>query len=387
MKLAKKLIFFVIFIVCFVIVISYARGYRINFKEKTLTSTGIISLNSTPKSAKIYINDQFKGLTDTNLTLPPGEYKIEIKKDGYISWSKTVKLKGELVVNIDPILFPLNPSLTPLTNLGIIKAITLDDSNKIILFAKDGIYLFDSNQTPISFFPPLKTIIKKTYLSENIDFEKAQIITSPDLKQAIFDFNDNIFYLFSLEEENKETIQLSTDSKNTLLEAWENQKQKNYQKILEIYPKEFNKIASDSFKIISFSPDETKVLYQSKINVDLPIIINPPLVVANQAPETRQIKKNNLYVYDKKEDKNYEINGLNLKNPLVYWYFDSKHLVVEEDKKISIIDYDGQIKQTVYSGPFKEDFFAVTSDGKIIILANLNPEANELADLYLVGIK
>ncbi|MGB9883031.1 MAG: PEGA domain-containing protein [Microgenomates group bacterium] len=388
MKLVFKLIFFVIFIVLFVIVVSYARGYRINFKEKSLTSTGIISISSTPKSAKIYINGQFKGLTDTNLNLPPGEYQIEIKKDGYLNWSKKIKLKGELVVYVDPILFPINPSLTPLTNLGIIKAVSLSDSNKIVLFAKDGIYLFDNNQSPISFFPPLKTIVKKDYLPNEVDFKKASVIPSPDLKQAIFDFGDNIAYLFSLEEENKETVQIPIESKKTLVEAWNKQKQKNIQKILEVYPKEFSKIASDSFKIIAFSPDETKVIYQSEIDINLPLIIDPPLVAANQTPENRQIKKKAIYVYDKKEDKNYEIFSTETATQIpVKWYFDSKHLIIEENKKISVIDYDGQGKKTIYSGPFEPGFYTITSDGKIIILVNLNPETNELPDLYLVGIR
>jgi hypothetical protein len=52
-----------------------------------------------------------------------------------------------------------------------------------------------------------------------------------------------------------------------------------------------------------------------------------------------------------------------------------------------IVDYDDTNEQTVYSGPFEQNFVTVTPEGKLIILANLNPEANQFADLYLVGIK
>ena len=115
----------------------------------------------------------------------------------------------------------------------------------------------------------------------------------------------------------------------------------------------------------------------------------------------RNIEENSLYVYDKKEDRNYEIQISNTKflipNKIgnwkleignsISWYSDSKHLVINEGKKISFIDYDNQNKQTVFSGAFDEFFFKVGSDGKILILTNLNPDTNKFPDLYAVGIR
>lgn len=389
MKFIFKIILFFLFLIILGLVIAYARGYRVDFQNKSLNSTGIIAITSYPKTAKIYINNQFRGVTDANFTLPSGNYQVEIKKDGYTSWKKSIKLKGELVVNIDALLYPINPSLSPLTNLGIIKAIPIDSSNKVIVFSQSGIHLFEAAKRPLSFFPALKTIAKIELFPEGIDFYKATVDISPDLKQAIIDN-----YLISLEEENQSLIDLSLSetSKETLISAWEEQKLANFSKILETYPLEFRKIASESFKIISFSPNETKVLYQALKDVKLQSIINPPLIATNQTQEKREIKKDYLYVYDKKEDKNYEISQINsnhqsLAGSFIQWYFDSRHLVIEEDKKISIIDYDNENKQTVYSGPFEANFFTTSSDGKIIILANLNPQANQLPDLYLVGIR
>lgn len=381
MKFFFRLLFFVSFVAILGLVIAYARGYRFDFQNKSLSSTGIIAATSYPKTAKIYINDQLRGVTDTNITLSPGNYQIEIKKEGYTSWKKSIRLKGELVVNIDALLYPINPSLSPLTNLGIVKAVPLDDSNRIVVFAETGVYLFEAAKRPLSFFPPLKTIAKKELFPEDMDFSKAQVNISPDLKQAIVDN-----YLLSLDGENESVLDLSLSetSKETLINAWEEQKQANFLKILETFPMDFSKIASDSFKVISFSPNETKVLYQATKDTGLPQMITPPLIATNQTKETRKLEKDNFYIYDKKEDKNYEIQNPKSK---IQWYFDSKHLVVEEEKKISIVDYDNENKQTVYSGPFEANFFTTSSDGKIIILANLNPEANKLPDLYLVGIR
>lgn len=389
MKFIFKTTLFFLFLIVLVLVIAYARGYRFDIQNKSLNSTGIIAITSYPKTAKIYINNQFKGVTDANFTLPSGNYQVEIKKDGYTNWKKSIKLKGELVVNIDALLYPINPSLSPLTNLGIIKAIPLESSNKIIIFSQSGIHLFEAIKKPLSFFPPLKTIAKIELFPKDIDLSKATVDISPDLKQAIIDN-----YLISLEEENQSIINLSLSetSKENLINAWEEQKLANFSKILETYPLEFRKIASDYFNIVSFSPNETKVLYQALKDVELPPMITPPLISTNQTQEKRELKKDYLYVYDKKEDKNYLIsqstnNHQLLTTSYIQWYFDSRHLVIEEDKKISIVDYDNENKQTIYSGPFEAGFFTTSSDGKIIILANLNPQANELPDLYLVGIR
>lgn len=392
MKLLSRLIFFILFVGVLAIVIVYARGYRFDYKNKALTSTGIIALSSFPRTAKIYVDNVLKGVTDTNLTLPPGNYQVDIKKDGYTTWSKKVNLKGELVINLDAILYPINPTLSPLTNLGVIKAFPLDDSDKVIVLAQDGIYLFETSRSQLPFFTPLKTIVKKTLLPEAVDFSKSTVTVSPDLKQAIFDFDQEgeFSYLFSLDQENVDTTKLPLLSKQTLIEAWQKQKQENYLKILETYPKDFAKVASDSFNLISFSPDETKILYQTTINISLPPMITPALIATNQTAETRTLEKNNLYVYDKKEDKNYLINTsskLPFTNDQIQWYFDSRHLVIEEKNKLSIADYDDNNLQPVYSGPFEENFFTTTSDGEIAILANLNPEVNKLPDLYLVGIR
>jgi hypothetical protein len=380
MKLLSRLLIIFLFVAILGIVIAYARGYRFDFQNKGFSSTGIIAITSVPKTSKIYLNDHLKGVTDANLTLAPGKYKIEIKKEGFTSWLKNVNLKGELVVNLDVLLYPINPSLSPLTNLGVIKAVPLQDDNKVVVFTEEGIYLFETARRPLSFFPPLKTLVKKELFPEDLDFSKVEVLISPDQKQAIVDN-----YLISLEEENQSILDLSLskESKQTLISAWEEQKRENFLKILETYPADLAKIASDSFKVISFSPTETKVLYQSKTDISLPPMITPPLIVTNQTPENRSLKKGGYYIYDKKEDKNYEISNTSS----IFWYFDSRHLVVEEDRKISIVDYDNSNRQAVYSGPFEANFFTTTSDGKIIVLANLNPEGNKLPDLYLVGIR
>lgn len=393
MKFLYRLFLTVVFLSAFAFVVAYARGYRIDIGQKSLVPTGIMSVTSYPKAAKIYVDGVLKGVTDTNLTMAPGNYKVEIQKDGYTSFSKNVNLKGELVATIDALLFPLNPTLAPLTNLGIIKAVSLGDAEKIIIFSDTGIHLFEGGRKPLPFFPPLKTVILKENLPTEIDLTTSLVTVSPDGKEAIFEFgeeNTAQAYLLSLEGENLTPFDV-TQSKATLIEAWEAQKLANNLKVLETFPANFYKLASDSSTILSFSPTETKVLYKANKTVTLPPMITPPILAANQTQETRDIQEGVIYIYDKKEDKNYQIANASEAEKLIdqsiQWYFDSRHLLINEGKKIVVVDYDNTNKKTVYSGPYENGFFTTTLDGRIITLSNLNPEANERPDLYLVGTR
>lgn len=393
MNIIQRLLVIAAFLTILIVVIAFARGYRLDMQKKSLTPTGILAISSSPKAAKIYINNELQGATDTNLTLPPGDYQVEVKKEGYTNWNKQVSLKGELVLTIDALLLPLNPSLSPLTNLGIVKAVPLDQTDQILLFTPDSIYLFDASTKPLSFMTPLKLILLKKNLPPDIDFIPKAVYFSPDYQQAIMEFNQppkkTITYLLSLGEENKNLFDVTT-SEQTLLAAWDKQKQADEQKIIETFPLDIVKIASDSFHIVSFSPSETKILYEATQPVTLPPIINPPLIATNQTKEERTLKKGHLYVYDMKEDKNYEISNFKFQvsnsDPVV-WYPDSRHLIFLDGKKVSIVDYDDTNKQTIYSGPFEKSFFTETSNGTLVILTNLNPEENKLPDLYAVGIK
>ncbi len=426
-KFALRLILITVFIALLVGIIAYARGYRYDTKSNLVTPTGIIAVSAFPRTAKVYVNGVLKGVTDLTVTLPPGEYHIDVRKEGFTSWSKDLTVKGELVLTLDVLLYPINPALSPLTNLGITKAIPVEQSEKVVLFSeagdetKDGIYLFESSKGPLSLLSPLKLIMLKKNLPVGLDFSTAQMYFSPDYKQAILELGylDNpeaptISYLISLEEENLNQFDI-TLSKDTLIEAWTLEKNDDRMKILETFDKDFVKIASDSFDIVDFSPDETKILYHVNKPVELPIIITPRLISTNQTPEVRALNPAELYVYDRKEDRNYLIPILDAENLIasgevytsVGWYPDSKHIAFKEipptvitpergtsptpaksrREKISIIDFDGTNKQTVYAGPFTPSFFKIAPDGRIIIMTNFNSEDDVLSDLYAIGIK
>ena len=391
-----QLLFILFFIALALAMIGFARGYRFNVQNRLLSPTGILAISSSPKTAKIFVNGDFKGVTDLNLTLPPGTYTIELKKDGFSSYKKTLTLKGEIVEAVDPILFPINPSLSPITNLGITKAVQVDSSDRSILFSqngdeeKDGIYLFDAQRRALSLFPPLRPLLLKSKLPPILDLNTAVVNFSNNYEQAVIEFKagdyDTTAYLIALDKENQEPFDI-TNSKDTLLAAWQAQRLEETAKFLEALPLKIQPIASSSFSQISFSRDNTKILYRAIQNTTLPLIINPPLIASNQTKENRELKKGSVYIYDKREDKNFLIADETADLSRIAWYVDSKRLVFKEADKISISLYDGESRQAVYSGPLQQDYFAVTTDGRILILANFNPQSNKFPDVYQVSIR
>jgi len=392
-KSLSKLLLFALFTAVLVIIIAYARGYRFNLSEKKIIPSGILAIKSSPESAKVYLNGKLKGITNLNLTLPPGKYSVKISKQGYTTWQKKVNLKKEIVASLNGLLFPNNPTLSPLTTLGIKRAISIDQTGKILLFVesgnleKDGLYLFDTNRKPISLGQPLSPILlRKNLPRQNDSLVNATIHFSPKFDQIIIDL-DKKSYLLSLLQENRQLFAV-TKSRENLLNAWRLERDKQLKKILETFPKQIAKIASASFTIVSFSPNNNKILYRARKKISLPLIITPPLIGSNQTPQVRKLKKGNLYLYDKKEDKNFVLQlPLKKSSPSPVWYPDSNHLVYSEKGQIIVIDVDGTNKQIVYSGPFQKGFFALNNDGEIITLTNLNPETNPYANLYLIGIR
>ena len=74
------------------IAIQFAKGYRPDLRKREIRGTGLLVTNSVPIGAQVFLNGKLTTATNDTTNLPPGEYEVEIKKDGYISWKKTLKI-------------------------------------------------------------------------------------------------------------------------------------------------------------------------------------------------------------------------------------------------------------------------------------------------------
>ena len=71
-------------------VVLFARGYRPNRSTSTLQPTGILVSQSYPDGAETYLNGELRSATNSNLNLPPGNYTIEMRLDGFSPWQKAI---------------------------------------------------------------------------------------------------------------------------------------------------------------------------------------------------------------------------------------------------------------------------------------------------------
>lgn len=396
-------------------IIAYGRGYRVAI-DGSVNPTGLIVLSSEPSGAQIIIDGKIKSATPATLTLPPGSYDVTIAKDGFQPWQKRLTVQGEVVAKDEALLLPTNPNLTALTASGVVNPSLSPDGSKLAYIVpeasiatsaaslsttKPGIWILDLVDKPLGLNRDARQIAQNSA----VNFSKGILTWSPDNKQVLVTLSPTSIFLLATDQLNVSPRPVSNIK--TVHTEWQKIKIQRQKEQLVTVPNLFTDIASSSAHIISFSPDETKILYEATASATIPHIITPPLIGTNPTPETRTIVNGNLYVYDIKEDRNYLLGavpdmlpkppGAMVKrtaptieelNSVLHWLPTSRHIVIVGKDNVWIIDYDNMNRRTAYAGPFW-DSFAVpwASGGKLVILTNLNSAASAVNNLYVVNLK
>lgn len=403
----KKAIVYVVTIIFLIVatitVILYGRGYNFNFGDGKIgiLGTGLLAATSQPDGAGIYINNHLTSATNNTISLAPGEYDVKISKSGYSTWNKKIKIEKEVVSSIYALLIPIAPKLDNVTQTGVSNPV-LDPTRTKIAYTvsssddsrKNGVYILDMGLRPILTLQSSSSQIA----DDTIDnFSKARLSWSPDAKEIMATISagidDETTYLLKTGfNENPQDITATLTSVGSI---WKEQKNTQDKSQLLGFKTNLQNLIKEHFAVLSWSEDETKILYTASKSATLPLIIEPPLIGTNSTPEVREIKEGSVYVYDIREDKNFKILDIMPEHasqdfintfPL-NWFADSKHLLFVAEKKIDIMDYDGQNKTTIYAGPFTDNYVFSWPDGsKILMLTNLgNPTI--FPNLYTIGLK
>lgn len=381
------------------IVVLYGRGYRFWFEKgkPDISGTGLLVTTSKPDGAQVFINDHLTTATNSTINLSPGEYSVRIYKDGYFPWQKKIVMQKEVVIKIQATLFAAAPKLESITTIGV-NSPNIDPSRTKLTYTvasgsakKNGLYALDLTTRPLLTIQSSSTQIADD--STDI-FSKSLTSWSPDGRELISSVSAGLdrttAYLLDATSFNQSPRDV-TPTLPTILSQWETERQEKETARRGAVKSELRQLIAENFSIMEWSPDETKILYTASQSATLPIIIKPPLIGANQTKEEREIKKDSVYVYDIKEDKNFKISSVNChsdrKCGLLSWLSDSLHLVFVKDKKIHVIEYDGQNDTTVYAGPFFENYvFPSPNESKIVILTDLgNPDISP--NLYTLGLQ
>ncbi|MEK7587713.1 MAG: PEGA domain-containing protein [Patescibacteria group bacterium] len=373
-------------------IISYGRGYRLDITKKSVRPTGLMVAASEPTGAQVFIDGKIAGATNSTLNLSPGWYQVRILKEGYQPWEKRLRVQGEVVSKADAFLLPANPSLSAITMNGAAQPLLSPDGGKLAYLVpngtdeledKAGVWTLDLVDKPLGLNRDAKQIVKANALG--IPIAKAMLQWSPDSKQILVTATSGRpAYLLDSDKLN-EGPQLAPDPQ-AITKKWKiAESTKEKEKLSTLNPDLVGSITRAG-RVINFSPDETKILYEATVSAAIPTIIKPPLIGTNPTEEDRNLKPGSTYIYDIKEDRNYSIKDINASSS--HWLPTSRHLLLVAKEKIEVLEFDGTNRRIVYAGPFW-DSFAVpwTSPTKIVILTSLNPAAGSIANLYTVNLR
>jgi len=151
------------FVVAGFFIVTYAAGYSIDFKSRQISKTGLVSIQVQTEDTQIYLNSELIGTKSTTLrNLEPGKYFIEVTRDGFWSWSKSIELNEQEAISVGNIILfrkdaPTEPYSTGGITIGNIGSIA--DENGIsthsgeIFVDDEMITRFSTEVSGLSWYP------------------------------------------------------------------------------------------------------------------------------------------------------------------------------------------------------------------------------------------
>lgn len=384
-------------------VIALARGYQFDLSRKSLLPTGILVATSDPDGAEVIISGKLQTATNNTINLPPARYLVKIVKDGFFPWQKDIEIKREEVFKTNVFLFPSVPDLRPLTLTGAINPSPSPDNVRIAYGVasasadKNGVWIVDTGRsfTPASLLSgaDFRQIYKDT---PGLVLSNAKFLWSPDSKEIIAYFGANtptlatpkatLAVLLETDRANDQPTFITSTLASTLSQ-WEDQNNLKTKAQWSKLDTRLSGLLATTSSHVRFSPDESKLLYQATAAASLPLYLSTYLPGTNPTPQTRRLTPGNTYVYDIKEDRNYLVSNCGV-NITCSWFPSSRHLLSSTDQEISITEYDGTNKATVFSGPFKSGILLPWPNwSKIVILTSLNNVPGAQENLYTINLR
>jgi len=112
----------ILFLIIATLTVFYSLGWRFDWETRKITQPGIFYFKIWPRSVQVYLDGELREKTDFFFgsilieNLLSKEYEVEIKKEGFHAWKKTLEIKkGEVTETKNIVLIPENPSFTIIT--------------------------------------------------------------------------------------------------------------------------------------------------------------------------------------------------------------------------------------------------------------------------------
>ncbi|MDQ3008955.1 MAG: PEGA domain-containing protein [bacterium] len=443
-RVIYTLLSFVFIIGGTIIAIGYAKGnYRIT-RQGFVPESGLLSANSFPTGAQVIIDGKLVSATDDTIYLQPGEYDVEILKDGYSPWKKTLQIQRELVTQTNAQLFPSTPGLQPLTFTGVQNVSVSPDGQSLIYYTasasaqtRNGLYLLSLNNNRFSLQSGPRQISET---APGFELSTAKMIWAPDSSEVLLISGDRQVLLDTSRKNELATLPDVGLRTRLLLSEWEEEMYLRERQFLARFPLEVIAFATQSAKNVYISPDKERLLYTATASATLPPDLVPPVPSANTQPESRTLEAGKIYVYDRIEDRNFEVGSEPLSSPSAalatkpllatdlsrrqalsleaspsafrrlqastsaqtadlfntyhsslyadtfQWSPDSNLLLYAAGDRIQVKGYDNTNATTVYFGPFAQHFVYPWPDGsQLLILTSFSPDIP--LNLYSVNLQ
>lgn len=395
------------------LVILFAKGYRPDFKAQKLQPTGLLAIRSLPDSAQVYVDGSLRGATDTTVNLPPGDYDVEAKKEGYHPWSKHLHIQAEIVTSSTAWLFPTVPSLKAITSTGAANPVVSPQGNTIV-FAGTGasqnkLFSLDLSESPLGL---LNKEVRQIASSPVINFAASALHWSPDSRQLLINASTSA-YLLDLSSQQITDVSVTLPN---LISSWNSLHDLQEKQKFATLPPLAQSILATSAADLVWSPKENRVLYTATASAILPDNIIRPLPGSSTQKQERALVPGHVYVYDLEEDRNFYITSMPVVAPSpspkpkkgaasvpaspaisypsythksgLLWFPSSAHLVKVSPSEVSVFEYDGQNPTAIYAGPMEGSIAIPYPSGKqLLILTNLTPAITSSPNLYAVSLR
>ncbi len=358
--------------------IFFAKGYTFSTSQKKIVGTGIITITSTPDAASVYIDGHLTTATNATISsLPPKEYTARVVKEGFIPWERKVSVKEGLVTDLKITLFPAIPTIYPLTYNGVKNPVLSPDSGKLAYLVtsgkKSGIWVWTlTAQQPIAFARGSEP--HQIAQNGSVSYAEADLKWSPDSKQVLATVGNNNYLL----DDNKLNLDPRdiTPTLQATLKGWDDDsKAKDSVRVLAVKNNQARKIASDS-AMLRWAPDETKYMYSENVKTQ-----NSKLKTETPKEDESQT---HFKIYDLETDTQFDLPEAKLH----FWLPDSRHVVLVDDGKISIVDFDGTNQAIIYAGKFEDNLvFAWPDSSRLVFISSYQTPTASEPNLFGINLK
>lgn len=379
-----------------------ARGYRLDLKQFDLLPAGLLVVTSQPDGAQILINNELESATNATISLVPQIYDVEVRREGFLPWQKRLTIKKEEVTKAEVVLFPAAPSLSALTFSGALKPMLSPDRTKIAYGVPQGqtqdreprvgIWIMDMSDLPIGFSRDPRQVTDANPEIFNWQW-------SPDSRQLLLTTLNRDAYLVNsgfMTAQNK-LVNIAGERLTTLFDQWEEEEDKRLKPKIARLPDQMQDIITRKTDQFAFSPDDNKILYTASGSAQIAENLISSLPGSSTQKQDRNIEGGSTYVYDIKEDRNFlidseelEIGNWKLENSIrrLVWFPTSNHLILAEESKITIMDYDGTNRQVVWGGPYESPYaIPFPNSTRLLILTSLGASNGTSTNLYSLSLR